>query len=158
MPFIRYDAVHTSQAGREALSRNQAPVAVADICSGTLVEPSHAAEHTLVSTMLCHARVTRRAAVQALWFHVQLPMASLGLAAGVAAQASARRLRGAPLLNLLHQRAAAAAGAPEPAPLDTVCAFELAASPEPQMKRRVVTALFAQKEWVQCIECNLLEA
>ncbi len=48
---------------------------------------------------------------QALWFHLQLPMASLGLAARVAADASAHRLRGAQLLNLLHERAAMAAGA-----------------------------------------------
>ncbi len=48
---------------------------------------------------------------QTLWYHVQLPMASLGLAAEVAADASARRLRGAQLLNLLHERASAVAGA-----------------------------------------------
>lgn len=94
------------QLSREVVSWNQVSMVVAD----SSVEPSHAmAEHASVYT---NPRTgDKRAAVQALWFHVQLPMASLGMAAGVASQASARRLRGAPLLNLLHQRAASAAGA-----------------------------------------------
>ena len=70
------------------------------------------------SLVVCHAVLCAGdmlAALQALWFHVQLPMASLGLAAGVAAEASASRLRGAALLNLLHQRAASVSGALETA-------------------------------------------
>ena len=51
------------------------------------------------------------AAVQAMWYYVQPPLASLSLAASVASEAAARKLRGASLLNLLHSRYAAVAGA-----------------------------------------------
>ncbi len=47
---------------------------------------------------------------QAMWYYVQPPLASLGLAASVASEAAARKLRGASLLNLLHSRYAAVAG------------------------------------------------
>lgn len=45
-----------------------------------------------------------------MWYYVQPPLASLGLAASVAAEAATRKLRGAALLNLLHSRHAAVAG------------------------------------------------
>ncbi|EIE26959.1 hypothetical protein COCSUDRAFT_46296 [Coccomyxa subellipsoidea C-169] len=48
--------------------------------------------------------------LMAMWYYVQPPLASLGLAASVASEAAARKLRGASLLNLLHSRYAAVAG------------------------------------------------
>jgi gamma-tubulin complex component 2 len=45
-----------------------------------------------------------------MWYYVQPPLASLSLAASVAAAAASGDLRGASLLNLLHSRSAAVAG------------------------------------------------
>lgn len=47
---------------------------------------------------------------QALWYYVQPPLEALRLVAGLCAEASARGLRGAPLLDLLHDRAARSFG------------------------------------------------
>lgn len=47
---------------------------------------------------------------QALWYYVQPPMLALRLVASLAAEASAGKLRGAALLDLLHQRCAAVMG------------------------------------------------
>ena len=49
-------------------------------------------------------------ALQALWYYVQPPMLALRLVASLAAEASAGRLRGAALLDLLHSRCAAVMG------------------------------------------------
>ena len=46
-----------------------------------------------------------RLTLQALWYYVQPPLAALRLVACLAAEASAGRLRGAQLLDLLHGRA-----------------------------------------------------
>ena len=48
---------------------------------------------------------------QAMWYYVQPPLASLGLAASIASEASCKKLRGASLLNLLHAKSASVAGA-----------------------------------------------
>lgn len=48
--------------------------------------------------------------MQGLWYFVQPPLASLGLAASIAAEASSNELRGAPLLNMLHVKAASVSG------------------------------------------------
>ena len=48
--------------------------------------------------------------MQGLWYFVQPPLASLGLAASIASEAAARELRGAPLLNMLHAKAAGVSG------------------------------------------------
>lgn len=50
--------------------------------------------------------------LQAVWYYVQQPLASLGLLAGLAGQASREGLRGAPLLDLLQTKAASVAGNP----------------------------------------------
>ncbi len=48
--------------------------------------------------------------LQALWYYVQPPMQALRLVASVAAEASAAKLRGAGVLDLLHHRCAAIMG------------------------------------------------
>ncbi len=48
--------------------------------------------------------------MQGLWYLVQPPLASLGLAASIASEAASRELRGAPLLNMLHVKAASVSG------------------------------------------------
>ena len=48
--------------------------------------------------------------VQGLWYFVQPPLASLGLAASIASEAASKELRGAPLLNMLHVKAASVSG------------------------------------------------
>jgi gamma-tubulin complex component 2 len=48
--------------------------------------------------------------LQALWYYVQPPMAALRLVATIAAEASPRRLRGAGLLSLLHNKVGALMG------------------------------------------------
>lgn len=48
--------------------------------------------------------------VQTLWYHCQKPLTSLQLVASLAGEAAARKLRGAGLLNLLHQKSAAVTG------------------------------------------------
>ena len=63
--------------------------------------------HTL-SPGACLSKVL----VQAIWYYVQQPLASLGLLAGLAGQASREGLRGAPLLDLLQAKAASVAGNP----------------------------------------------
>jgi len=50
--------------------------------------------------------------VQGLWYFVQPPLASLGLAASIASGAASKELRGAPLLNMLHAKAASVSGTP----------------------------------------------
>ena len=50
--------------------------------------------------------------VQGLWYFVQPPLASLGLAASIASEAASKELRGAPLLNMLHAKAASVSGTP----------------------------------------------
>ena len=50
------------------------------------------------------------ALVQGLWYFVQPPLTSLGLAASIAAEAASQELRGAPLLNMLHVKAASVSG------------------------------------------------
>ena len=60
--------------------------------------------------------------VQGLWYLVQPPLASLGLSAAIASEAISRELRGAPLLNMLHAKAASVSGQSPPtieAPLST---------------------------------------
>lgn len=47
---------------------------------------------------------------QALWFYCQPPMAAMQLLAALAAAAAKGRLRGATLLDLLHERAGRTAG------------------------------------------------
>ena len=48
--------------------------------------------------------------MQGLWYFVQPPLASLGLAASIASEAASKELRGAPLLNMLHFKAASVSG------------------------------------------------
>ena len=48
--------------------------------------------------------------VQGLWYFVQPPLTSLGLSAAIASEAVSRELRGAPLLNMLHAKAASVSG------------------------------------------------
>ncbi|PSC76155.1 Gamma-tubulin complex component 2 [Micractinium conductrix] len=48
--------------------------------------------------------------LQALWYYVQPPLSALKLVASLAADASARRLRGAALLDALHSRCSACMG------------------------------------------------
>lgn len=50
--------------------------------------------------------------VQGLWYFVQPPLASLGLAGSIASEAASKELRGAPLLNMLHAKAASVSGKP----------------------------------------------
>ena len=52
--------------------------------------------------------------VQGLWYFVQPPLASLGLSAAIASEAISRELRGAPLLNMLHAKAASVSGQSPP--------------------------------------------
>ena len=52
------------------------------------------------------------AGVQGLWYFVQPPLASLGLAASIASEAASKELWGAPLLNMLHAKAASVSGIP----------------------------------------------
>ena len=48
--------------------------------------------------------------LQTLWYHCQKPLTSLHLVASLAGEAAAKKLRGAGLLNLLHQKSAAVTG------------------------------------------------
>lgn len=48
--------------------------------------------------------------MQGLWYFVQPPLASLGLAALIASEAASQELHGAPLLNMLHAKAASVSG------------------------------------------------
>ena len=48
--------------------------------------------------------------LQTLWYHCQKPLDSLRLVASLAGEAAARKLRGAALLNLLHQKSGFAIG------------------------------------------------
>ena len=59
----------------------------------------------------------QQVSVQGLWYFVQPPLASLGLSAAIASEAISRELRGAPLLNMLHAKAASVSGQP-PAAFD----------------------------------------
>ena len=52
----------------------------------------------------------QQVSVQGLWYFVQPPLASLGLSAAIASEATSRELRGAPLLNMLHAKAASVSG------------------------------------------------
>ncbi|BDA43053.1 Gamma-tubulin complex component 2 [Coccomyxa sp. Obi] len=64
----------------------------------------------LMIVQLEHQMLTGHLTLQGMWYYVQPPLASLSLAASVASEAAARKLRGASLLNLLHARYAAVAG------------------------------------------------
>ena len=68
----------------------------------TLEHCSHAEQHCVSAPDM----------LQATWYYVQQPLASLGLLAGLAGQASREGLRGAPLLDLLQAKAASVAGNP----------------------------------------------
>ncbi|RMZ52722.1 hypothetical protein APUTEX25_000841 [Auxenochlorella protothecoides] len=65
--------------------------------------------HVMVA-QLEHQMHTGKLTLQALWYYVQPPLEALRLVAGLCAEASARGLRGAPLLDLLHDRAARSFG------------------------------------------------
>lgn len=71
----------------------------------------HKSCHVPKASFGCGVRTTGRVVMQGMWYYVQPPLASLSLAASVASEAAARKLRGASLLNLLHARYAAVAGA-----------------------------------------------
>lgn len=58
----------------------------------------------LMLAQLEHQMRIGKLTLQGLWYYVQPPMASLRVVAGVAAEASSHRLRGASLLNLLHNK------------------------------------------------------
>ncbi|KAK9863562.1 hypothetical protein WJX84_003827 [Apatococcus fuscideae] len=66
----------------------------------------------LMVTQLEHQLLLGRLTLQAVWFYVQQPLASLSLLAGLAGQASREGLCGAPLLDLLQAKAASVAGNP----------------------------------------------
>ena len=59
----------------------------------------------LMLAQLEHQLHGNKLTLQALWYYVQPPMSALRLVAGIAAEASARRLRGASLLSMLHTKA-----------------------------------------------------
>lgn len=64
----------------------------------------------LMIAQLEHQLRNGKLTLQGLWYYVQPPMAALKLVASIAAEASARRLRGASLLSLLHAKAGALMG------------------------------------------------
>jgi gamma-tubulin complex component 2 len=65
---------------------------------------------SLMLAQLEHQLRRGKLTMQALWYYVQPPMAALRLVASLAAEASGRRLRGAALLDLLHERVASLLG------------------------------------------------
>lgn len=64
----------------------------------------------LMVAQLEHQLRAGKLTLQALWYYVQPPLSALKLVASLAAEASAGRLRGAGLLDLLHARCGAAMG------------------------------------------------
>ena len=65
---------------------------------------------SLMLAQLEHQLRTGKLTLQALWYYVQPPMASLSLVASLVAEASSQRLRGAALLDMLHARASSLLG------------------------------------------------
>lgn len=64
----------------------------------------------LMLAQLEHQARSGRLTLQALWYYVQPPIVALRLVATLAADASRKQLRGAALLDLLHERTAMALG------------------------------------------------
>ncbi|KAL4425465.1 hypothetical protein ABPG75_009481 [Micractinium tetrahymenae] len=64
----------------------------------------------LMVAQLEHQLRSSKLTLQALWYYVQPPLSALKLVASLAADASARRLRGAALLDALHARCSACMG------------------------------------------------
>ena len=105
------------------------------------MRPHHKAAMYLKRLLGCGVRSMGCIVMQGMWYYVQPPLASLSLAASVASEAAARKLRGASLLNLLHARYAAVAGASD---------IQHRTSPPcaPDMFRTCLP-----DEWVCCLYC-----
>jgi gamma-tubulin complex component 2 len=102
-------------AARAAVARRFAETRRAHAWGRVAHALAAAARGVLLDWALMLAQLEAQAAagrltLQALWYYVQPAAAALSVLAGACAEASARRARGAPLLDLLAARAAAAAG------------------------------------------------